>query len=152
MTPNPHPYPKLTLASQWRKRQHSVSLTKTLCCAGGFSAGPPGLPPPVPVVDVAAAFQKLLLAASGVLYEDTYLQARPRPVPTGLALRHHSPHSDNDFDPWGFSLSTMMPRPVLLEPLHICWVMTSHCLALLTRLRIGVHEQSGLRWASGELS
>ena len=63
-------------------------------CAGAFSAAaPPGLPPPAPVVDVAAAFQKLLLAASGVLYEDTYLQARRTRVrkgfgPLGLQIFH----------------------------------------------------------------
>ena len=57
--------------------------------AGAFSAAPPpGLPPPAPVVDVATAFQKLLLAASGVLYEDTYLQARRHPRGrAGLSLR-----------------------------------------------------------------
>ena len=55
-----------------------LRLMHIIACAGAFSAAPPpGLPPPAPVVDVAAAFQKLLLAASGVLYEDTYLQARP---------------------------------------------------------------------------
>ncbi len=52
-------------------------LTLDVACVGAFSAAPPpGLPPPAPVVDIAAAYQKLLLAASGVLYEDTYLQAR----------------------------------------------------------------------------
>ncbi len=58
-----------------------LSLRLDTACSGAFSAAPPpGLPPPAPVVDAAAAFQKLLLAASGVLYEDTYLQARPLPA------------------------------------------------------------------------